>query len=76
MAESIFTISVIMLGCLGSIALANSKRLLSSPRILCNPNLKKKEHSFKMSLEHNRNFKNLQWFSKNPYLHNKFYLII
>lgn len=41
-AESIFTISVIMLGCLGSIALANSKRLLSSPRILCNPNLKKK----------------------------------
>lgn len=45
-AESIFTISVIMLGCLGSIALANSKRLLSSPRILCNPNLKRKKATF------------------------------
>lgn len=45
-AESIFTVSVIMCGCFGSIALDNSKRLLSSPRILCNPYLKKqKAHS-------------------------------
>lgn len=36
-AESIFTVSVIMCGCLGSIALDNSKKLLSSPRILCKP---------------------------------------
>lgn len=42
-AESIFTVSVIMCGCFGSIALDNSKRLLSSPRILCNPYLKKQK---------------------------------
>lgn len=42
-AESIFTVSVIMCGCLGSIALDNSKRLLSSPRILCNPYLTKQK---------------------------------
>lgn len=36
-AERILTISVIMLVCLGSIALANSNKLLSSPKILCSP---------------------------------------
>lgn len=73
-AESIFTISVIMLGCLGSIALANSKRLLSSPRILCNPNFKKKV----LSLEHIFNFKKLldTDFLKTHTVTMRFYLII
>lgn len=36
-AERILTISVIMLVCLGSIARASSRRLRSSPKILCSP---------------------------------------
>lgn len=36
-AERSLTMSVIILVCLGSIALISNKRLLSSPRILSNP---------------------------------------
>lgn len=43
-AERIFTVSVIMCGCFGSIALDSSKRLLSSPRILCKPYWEGKKH--------------------------------
>lgn len=50
-AERIFTVSVIMCGCFGSIALDNSKRLLSSPRILCKPYWEKqKTHGEKAGL--------------------------
>lgn len=44
-AERIFTISVIMWVCLGSMALANSNRLRSSPRILCSPYCKTQTHT-------------------------------
>lgn len=47
MAESIFTVSVIMFGCFGSIALASKRRLRSSPSILCSPYLEGEKEWFK-----------------------------
>lgn len=70
MAERIFTVSVIMCGCFGSIALDSSKRLLSSPKILCKPYWEKqKAHSEKvgLALETHHQFKILRD-SPNPSL--------